>query len=416
MTTLRLFAVILFVSIPGSLALYNVAHSQSPSPEQRPRQVPGPPGYMAAAEKSLAEPFKGITADGKIVSGLFSIRKTGVSTKPIKDAADALLASLTLAQRTKTMFPIDSNEWRTWSNIHRFPREGVSFEEMNQSQKEKAFALLRASLSVKGFETSRDIMRLNETIAEMTGKHDEYGEGLYWFTVMGTLSADKPWGWQLDGHHLVINYFVLKDQIVMTPTFMGSEPVRAESGKYKGTRVFEIEEINGLALIQALTTEQQEKAVLSKDLPPGVFTDAFRDNFEMKYQGILYSELTRPQQALLIRLVETYVGNMRPGHARVRMEEVRKHLSETWFAWMGGFGDDSVFYYRIHSPVILIEFDHQRGVALRNDKPTRNHIHTVVRTPNGNDYGKDLLRQHHEQFDHSKGGHSHPHPVRKRGN
>jgi hypothetical protein len=28
------------------------------------------------------------------------------------------------------------------------------------------------------------------------------------------------------------------------------------------------------------------------------------------------------------------------------------------------------------------------------DRPTRDHIHTIVRTPNGNDYGKDLLRQH----------------------
>ena len=71
---------------------------------------------------------------------------------------------------------------------------------------------------------------------------------------------------------------------------------------------------------------------------------------------------------------------------------------------------DSVFYYRIHSPVILIEFDHQRGVALDNDQPSRNHIHTVVRTPNGNDYGKDLLRQHHAQFDHQPGR---PHHVRR---
>jgi hypothetical protein len=23
------------------------------------------------------------------------------------------------------------------------------------------------------------------------------------------------------------------------------------------------------------------------------------------------------------------------------------------------------------------------------------HIHTIIRTPNGNDYGKDLLRQHY---------------------
>ncbi|HET9533456.1 MAG TPA: DUF3500 domain-containing protein, partial [Blastocatellia bacterium] len=254
-----------------------------------------------------------------------------------------------------------------------------------------------------------DIMRLNETIAEMTGKRDEYGEGLYYFTIMGAPSADKPWGWQLDGHHLVINYFILKDQIVVTPTFMGSEPVYAESGKYAGTRVFEDEERNGLMLIQALTPDQRGKAVVSKELPRDVFTAAFRDNFEMRYEGIRYPELSAAQQSLLLRLIETYIGNIRPGHARIRMEEVKKHLPETWFAWMGGFDDDSVFYYRIHSPVILIEFDHQRGVALRNDRPTRNHIHTVVRTPNGNDYGKDLLRQHHEKFDHSKPGKTHTH-------
>ena len=59
--------------------------------------------------------------------------------------------------------------------------------------------------------------------------------------------------------------------------------------------------------------------------------------------------------------------------------------------------------YRIHSPVVLIEFDHQTPVALRHleqGKPTREHIHTVVRTPNGNDYGKDLLRQHYQQHPH----------------
>ncbi len=81
--------------------------------------------------------------------------------------------------------------------------------------------------------------------------------------------------------------------------------------------------------------------------------------------------------------------------------------AETYFAWMGGFGEDSVFYYRVHSPVMLVEFDHQRGIVFDNDEPSRNHIHTVVRTPNGNDYGRDLLRQHHEQFDHSRADHRH---------
>ena len=94
----------------------------------------------------------------------------------------------------------------------------------------------------------------------------------------------------------------------------------------------------------------------------------------------------------------------RPGE---RSEEVARHLDETRFAWIGGVADDSVFYYRIHSPVVLIEFDHQRGIAFDNDQPSRQHIHTVVRTPNGNDYGKDLLRQHHAQFDHTQPDHSH---------
>ena len=68
---------------------------------------------------------------------------------------------------------------------------------------------------------------------------------------------------------------------------------------------------------------------------------------------------------------------------------------------------DSVFYYRIHSPVILIEFDHQTPVALPGPKEAnRQHIHSVVRTPNGNDYGKDLLRLHYERHKHDP---AHPH-------
>ena len=71
----------------------------------------------------------------------------------------------------------------------------------------------------------------------------------------------------------------------------------------------------------------------------------------------------------------------------------------TWrrpvFSGFGGLDDKAVFYYRIQSPVVLIEFDHLSGIAFDNEEPTRNHIHTVVRTPNGGDYGKDLLRQHY---------------------
>jgi hypothetical protein len=346
----------------------------------------------------LQEPFKGVTTNGTLTPGLFPIRSTGVSTAPVKAAALAFLSSLTPEQRGKTTFPVDDLEWRKWNNVHRYARQGVSFKEMSEEQRVRAFGLLQAGLSAKGLEKSRNIMRLNETIAEMTQRLDEYGEGLYNLTVMGEPSDNSPWGWQLDGHHLIINYFILRDQVVMTPTFMGSEPVRADAGKYAGTTVMQDEQNKGLALMQALTPEQQKKAILQPEKTANnSLAQAFRDNLVLDYAGLRAQELNAKQRQLLVDLVGEYVGNMREGHAKVRMDEVRKYLDDTYFAWIGAAGPDAVFYYRIHSPVILIEFDHQTPVALPGPKvPGRVHVHSVVRTPNGNDYGKDLLRQHYQ--------------------
>ena len=82
------------------------------------------------------------------------------------------------------------------------------------------------------------------------------------------------------------------------------------------------------------------------------------------------------------------------------MREIDRHLDETWFCWMGATDDAGPFYYRVHSPVVLIEFNHEPGIVFADDDPNRHHVHAVVRTPNGNDYGADLLRQHYERFDH----------------
>jgi hypothetical protein len=364
--------------------------------------------YADTGEALIAEPFRGITADGRVVPRLFPIQRTGVSARPVQDASEAFLASLGPEQRARALFSLDSDAWRRWSNIHPFVmRHGVSIDEMSPAQRERALALLRESLSAGGFQTARDVMRLNEFVRTITGSDVEYGEWLYWVSVMGTPSPDEPWGWQIDGHHLIVNCFVLGDQIVMTPMFMGSEPVAAEEGPYAGTRVFRAEERQGLDLVRALTPEQRRRAILATELPGEVFTAAFRDNFELTYEGIRYGELSSAQQKLLLDLLDTYVGRIRPGHAGLRLAEVRRHLADTCFAWMGGVDEDSAFYYRLHSPVVLVEFDHQRGIVFDNDGPSRHHIHTVVRTPNGNDYGRDLLRQHHARFDHSRADHQH---------
>ena len=354
-------------------------------------------GLSAMREKALAEPYRGVTTNGTVIPNLFPIRATGVSTKPIQLAAESFLAALTEEQRTKTTYAVDDIEWRKWDNVHRASRQGVRFGEMTEDQREKAYALFRASLSAKGLEKSRNIMKLNEHLAELVSDHEEYGEGLYYITIMGEPSENKPWGWQLDGHHLVINYFILGDQVVMTPTFMGSEPVIALSGKYKGTTVLQDEQNEGLALLQSLDDTQRKLAILPVEKTrSNALAQAYSDNLTLDDAGVNAKKLTPPQRQLLLDLIEEYVGNMDDGHAKIRMEEVKAHLDETFFAWIG---DTDVFYYRVHSPVILIEFDHQGPVALEGPRvASRRHVHSVVRTPNGNDYGKDLLREHHQAY------------------
>jgi hypothetical protein len=363
---------------------------------------------QAAEKQGLAEPFKGVTADGKLAADLFAIASTGVSTEPVKKAADAFLAGLTAAQRGKTTFAVDDDEWRKWMNQHFYVRQGVSFQELSASQRESGLALLKAALSARGLKQTRDIMRLNQTLGELNNNDfEQYGEWKYHLTVMGKPSATEPWGWQLDGHHAIINYFVLGDQVVMTPFFAGSEPVIAPSGKYKGTSVLQDEQNRGLALVTTFDDAQRGKAILSSDKTRNNnLTEAWKDNAVVPVAGIKASELSDRQRRQLVDLIALYIGNMDDGHARIRMSEVERHLPTTTFAWIGKTEPSSVFYYRIQSPVLLIEFDHQtpanlRQLAANPNIPNHEHIHVVVRTPNGNDYGKDLLRQHYAQHRHS---------------
>jgi Protein of unknown function (DUF3500) len=361
----------------------------------------GPPNYVEKSLAAAVEPFKGVTSDGNVIPGLFGIQKTGVTTRSIREAAETFLGSLTAEQRRKTVFSIDTDQWRTWSNIHpTLMRHGTPLFEMNDLQRDHAFALLRESLSERGFEEAIDIMHLNETVQEMTARLDEYGEDLYWLSIMGTPSETEPWGWQWDGHHLIINYFVLGDQVVVTPTFLGAEPVHAKTGKYAGLRVFKDDEDRGLSLIRALSAAQRAKTIIAAETSGEDFTTAFRDNLQLNYAGIRYEELATAQHDVLLDLVQYHVRRMRDDYAEVKMAEVKRHLKETYFCWMGGIENDSTFYYRVQSPVIIVEFDHQRGIAFReHTKPYKDHIHVIMRTPNGNDYGKDLLRQHY-QFGH----------------
>ena len=153
------------------------SQSRPPAPPKRPPEVLKRLS-LEAETPGLADPFRGITANGQIEPGLFSVRSTGVSTAPVRAAAEAFLASLTAPQRARTLKAVDDPEWRKWMNQSFYVRDGVGFLDMSPAQRQAAFGLLRAGLSARGLKQTRDIMRLNETLAELNdGNFDELANG-----------------------------------------------------------------------------------------------------------------------------------------------------------------------------------------------------------------------------------------------
>jgi hypothetical protein len=403
-----------FVPAPGQARLGGAtprAHAQARL------QAPGPQALFSFWEELSRAPFKGITTDGTIKPGLFAREANGAPTAAMTVAATALLVLLAPEARAAMCFPVDTRVWQQWQNTEILvERHGLRLDETSDGVRNAVLDVLRASLSEKGFEDSRAVMRLNQFLGDLVGGPQVLGEWAYTFCLFGTPSQSDPWGWQLFGHHLSLSCLVTGGQMVLSPAFMGAEPAYADHGPFAGLSLFQDEERCGLALMRSLAPEQQRLALVSRsmkgaDHPPGRwhFADhlhmggAHQDNRIVPYEGLLASSLTSNQKRDLLELVSAYVAPLPAGPHAARMAEVERHLDETHFCWIGEQGDASTFYYRIQSPVIFIEFDHHSGVFLTNKEPAKFHIHTLVRTPNGNDYGVDVLRRHYAEADHHRG-------------
>jgi Protein of unknown function (DUF3500) len=358
---------------------------------------------------SAAVPFTGITTDGHVVPGLFPLhdgsRSHGdldLDPAPAVEAATALLAGLPAAQRSLAARPLpaDAAAWRLWTNAYpSWEPDGVFLEDLDAPRREAVMELVRASLGAKGFLDVQTAMRLNAALGQLIDQyHDSLTEWAYWITLFGEPSATGPWGWQLFGHHVCVSCFMLGGQMVLTPTFLGAE--------FESQQVFAEHRAVGLELITALSPAQRDKAVLygsMGDLPWELagrvdgrhLGGAGQDNRIVPYAGLAAEAMTPGQQELLVRLVGSFVSRMPPGPAAAKLAEVRRHLADTYFAWIGAAALDRPCYFRVHSPVVLAEYDNHPGVFLDFDQPDPCHVHTVVRTPNGNDYGLALLRQHY---------------------
>ena len=90
---------------------------------------------------------------------------------------------------------------------------------------------------------------------------------------------------------------------------------------------------------------------------------------------------------MLQNLLDEYCNNVPEEVAAMREGQIKKAGGNLYFAWAGGEQVGQPHYYRIQSPVFLIEYDDTQNNA--------NHIHTVWRDFEG-DFGLDLLKEHYQ--------------------
>jgi hypothetical protein len=291
-------------------------------------------------------------------------------------------------------------------------------EEIAQS----ILGIVEASLSPEGYQKALSAMRINHFLGEVVNLPNILNKYSYNFLIFGkpSTSPTEPWGWLLYGHHLDIACFFKGPQVILSPSFTGAEPNIIDEGRWKGTEILHKEGNLGLKVMQSFSEEQQQKAQVFKNLRDDgmkqvygnsnndqsksdeLLTDtwgpddqrhrcgAFRDNRIVPYEGLQVSGLNSEQQQLILDICHEFLLYHPTKSRDMKLEQIKQHFNETHFCWIGGYGPDDAFYFRIQSPVILVELDHHSGVFLTNKEPAKYHTHTIVRTPNAGDYGQAI--------------------------
>lgn len=312
------------------------------------------------------------------------------------EAVRAFLATLEPHKEAKAVLSFETEERFNWHYVPR-DRHGLPLKQMNEAQRRAALAVLRAGLSQKGFQKTETIRQLEivlQAIEKGTGPIRD--PDLFYLTVFGAPSEKGVWGLRYEGHHISLHWTVIEGRVVATcPQFLGANPAEVREGAMKGVRALSAEEDLAYLLLNALTPEQRKTAVLSETAPADIFTAASRIAAMQEDRGLAYSQMTKPQQGMLMAIIQEYAATMPQELARARLERLRKAgLESVKFSWMGGLERAEPHYYRIQGRTFLIEFDNTQNNA--------NHIHLVWRDFQG-DFGRDLLAEHYRRHSHAPG-------------
>ncbi|MDE8589158.1 DUF3500 domain-containing protein [Arthrobacter sp. NQ4] len=361
--------------------------------------------------KLYPQPFTGITSDGVRREGLYLLAPARpgeeAPTADMVAAARKLMGTVTADQAGKLCYAVDVPEWQSWANPEFMQHDtGLRLDEVAGPVRDAVLGVVEASLSPAGFELVRNLMRINGFLGDLVELPLLMNEFSYNFALYGEPSETQPWGWQLFGHHAALNCLVAGTQLVVSPVFMGAEPDMIDAGPHKGVKVFKERIALARQLMAALPADLRDRAVVYAEmvdpampagrLHPGDerhLGGCFQDNRVIPYEGIPVTDMPPGTRELLDAVVEDFIAYLPDGPRAARRREIQEHYGETFFSWIGGWEGEEAFYFRVQSPVVVLELDHHTGVFLSNDQPAPFHMHTVVRTPNGNDYGRELVRQ-----------------------
>jgi hypothetical protein len=363
-------------------------------------------------KKLYPQPFVGITSDGVRREGLFPLAQARpgeeAPTAEMVAAARKLLGAVGQGQAKKLTYAVDAPEWQSWANPEFMQHDtGLRLDELEMPVRDAALAVVEASLSAEGFELVRNLMRINGFLGDLVELPLLMNEFSYNFALYGEPSETEPWGWQIFGHHAALNCLVAGTQLVVSPVFMGAEPDMIDDGPYKGVRVFKERIALARELMAALPADLRAAATVYASMVDPAMPEGrihagderhlggcFQDNRVIPYEGIRVADMPAEARAFLDAVVDDFVAYLPAGPRAARRREIHEQYGESFFSWIGGWEGQEAFYFRLQSPVVVLELDHHTGVFLDNDEPAPFHMHTVVRTPNGNDYGRELVRQH----------------------
>jgi hypothetical protein len=306
----------------------------------------------------------------------------------LADAVNAFTASLSEEQRAVAVYPFDSEERWNWHFVPK-ARNGISFEQLEEAQIPLAHAVLKAALSDHGYKTVETIRSLEGVLRELEGPQATHRNPVdYHFTVFGTPEKDGTWAFRYEGHHLSLNWTIIKGQVISdSPQFMGSNPGEVASGPLAGTRVLGDLEDLGRAFVTGLSEEQQAVAILSAEAPHDIFTGAEVEAPRQEDKGIAYAALTDAQKQDFIALIEAHAKTQLPEVAAQRLARIQKAgIDDVKFAWMGGLEKGQGHYYRFQGKTFIVEYDNTQNNA--------NHVHVTWRDFHG-DFGRNLLKEHY---------------------